>query len=65
MTIEDKEDLKFKIDQEGFDYAFREYSSFEEIKDPKFHQLRKEYVAIAKALEDYIENPNKDIDCGN
>lgn len=39
---------------EGFDYAFRSYSSFDEVKDPKFQQLRQAYVDAANALETYI-----------
>jgi hypothetical protein len=42
------------VDSEGFDYAFCSYSSFKEIKDVKFHELREEYVKAAQALKDYI-----------
>jgi len=43
------------VDKEGFDYAFRAYSHFEEVKDRKFQDLRKAYVKAADALEAYIE----------
>jgi len=39
---------------EGFDYCFRHYSSFEEIKDEKFHELRLKYIQIAEELENYV-----------
>jgi hypothetical protein len=42
------------VDNEGFDYAFRHYSRFEEIKDPEFHKLRVAYVEAAKKLAEYI-----------
>ncbi len=42
------------VENEGFDYAFRFYSAFAQVKDKEFHALREAYVAAAKALEDYI-----------
>jgi len=45
-----------RIKQEGFDYCFMNYSNFEEIKDKKFHKLRKKYIKAHKKLEEYIEN---------
>ena len=45
-----------KMRDEGFDYCFRHYSSFEEVKDEKFHSLRESYVKIAEELEEYVES---------
>jgi hypothetical protein len=44
------------VDNEGFDYAFRHYSDFKEVKDEEFHKLRKAYVEAAEALSEYIGN---------
>ena len=38
------------VENEGFDYAFRHYSDFSEVKDKKFHELRSAYVDAARAL---------------
>lgn len=54
MTDKEVELLRHKIDAEGFDYCFRLYSDWEEIKDPKFHELREAYKAAADALDDHI-----------
>jgi hypothetical protein len=54
MKAKDKRTIQAYIDNEGFDYCFRSYSSFEEIDDPKFHKLREAYVEAAEALEDYV-----------
>ncbi len=43
------------VENEGFDYAFRHYSDFSQVKDKKFHALRKAYVKAAEALEKFIE----------
>jgi hypothetical protein len=40
---------------EGFDYCFRYYTDFKDIKDDKFHQLRLAYIEAANNLERYIE----------
>lgn len=61
MTKEEIENWKFvkyKMDDEGLDYCFIHYSSFEEIKDEKFHELRKNYLESAKLLKEYIISKN-------
>ncbi len=45
-----------KMRDEGFDYCFRHYSSFEEVEDKKFHSLRESYIKIAEELEEYVES---------
>jgi len=42
------------IDVEGFDYAFNDYSDFEEIEDDEFHKLREAYLAARAALAEYV-----------
>ena len=54
MKAKDAENVRHKIDAEGFDYCFRYYSHFPEVKDEEFHKLRVAYVQAAKDLEDYI-----------
>jgi len=49
------------MDQEGFDYCFRNYSDFDEVKDTEFHKLREAYIAAANALEEYV-NANSDLE---
>ena len=53
-------DVRHKIGYEGFDYCFRDYSDWKEVKDKEFHRLRKAYVAAAKALDDYIPEEEDD-----
>ena len=55
QELEDLTYLNAKMRDEGFDYCFRHYSSFEEIKDEKFHELRLKYIEIAEELENYVE----------
>ena len=48
-------DVVAVVENEGFDYAFRYYSNFTDVKDVEFHLLRKAYVEAAQRLADYLE----------
>lgn len=54
MKKEDQNYLMYIIGREGFDYSFCDYSSFLEIEDERFHELRKEYKKAAEVLKQYI-----------
>lgn len=60
MTEEEAELVWGYIENEGFDYCFRRYSSFKNVKDEKFHELRKAYCEAGDALEEYLEQWNPD-----
>lgn len=47
--------VKDTIENEGFAYAFCDYTDFNEIEDEEFHRLRKAFVDAATALKAYIE----------
>ena len=48
------DNVAHSMDYEGFDYCFRNYSDWEEVKDAEFHKLREAYIAAADALETYV-----------
>ena len=50
MRKEQKDIVMGIVDNEGFDYAFCDYSDFNEIKDIDFHLARETYVEAAKKL---------------
>lgn len=54
--IEDLQMVQYRMSAEGFDYCFRKYSSFEEVEDPKFHELRLAYIKAADEIEKYVED---------
>jgi hypothetical protein len=66
MTLEEKEEwghVFYRMKNEGFDYCFKHYSKFEEIKDEEFHRLKMNYLQSAEDLEDYIQNKyNEEVD---
>jgi hypothetical protein len=59
MTAQEREDwenVRYRMEAEGFDYCWRNYSDFEEIEDSEFHRLRQAYIKAATELEDYVNN---------
>ena len=52
--LENFQMVQYRMIAEGFHYYFKHYSTFEEIEDEKFHELRKQYLESAKQLKDYI-----------
>ena len=41
---EDYEMVRYRMDDEGMEYCFKHYSTFEEIEDEEFHKLREEFL---------------------
>lgn len=56
MTDCERERIWDKVEDEGLEYCFRAYSSFEDVKDPEFHRLRQAFIDAADALEAYISD---------
>ena len=56
----DLSDVKYRMEEEGFDYCFFHYSNWKEIKDEEFHRLRQVYLDAAKALEKYVNENSED-----
>ena len=56
MTKPDAAEVLYRIREEGFDYTFDGYSSWQEIKDERFHQLRLNYLAAKEILYQYLEH---------
>jgi len=59
MTEEEFENwqmVQYRMDNEGIDYCFEHYSSFEEIKDEEFHKLRLDFLENMKKIRKYVED---------
>lgn len=52
--------VDYRMDNEGFEYCFKHYSSFSEIKDEEFHNLRLSLLSqmdkMRKLVHDRIED---------
>jgi len=53
--------VQYRMDNEGIDYCFEHYSSFEEIQDEQFHKLRKEFLESMNNMRSYVENKIEDL----
>jgi hypothetical protein len=59
MTEEELEDwqmVQYRMNDEGIDYCFEHYSSFEEIKDEEFHKLRLELLNSMEKIRNYVND---------
>jgi hypothetical protein len=48
--------VKYCLEKEGCEYCFDSYSYFNEVEDPLFHELRKNYLTAKENLIEYIES---------
>jgi hypothetical protein len=48
--------VQYRMINEGIDYCFEHYSSFEEIEDEEFHKLRQEFLDSMKKIREYVDN---------
>ena len=54
MKQDDAESVLSIIDTEGFDNTFNHLTTFRDISDHRFHELRRAYVNAAQELKDYL-----------
>jgi len=54
--LEELEMVRYRMEDEGFHYCFKHYSSFQEVEDEEFHRLRKMYLEVSEQLENYVSN---------
>lgn len=54
MKQGDAESVIQVIQAESFDSAFSHYSTYRDINDTKFHELRKAYISARNELMEYI-----------
>jgi hypothetical protein len=61
LEIDEEDDLElwesvqYRMDEEGFDYCFENYSNWDEIKDEEFHRLRLGFLQSMEDLRNYID----------
>ena len=55
-NLDNLRDVQYRMGNEGIDYCFEHYSSFDEIEDEEFHKLRNELLESMKKMRSYVEN---------
>ena len=53
--LENFENVRYRMKNEGIDYCFKHYSNFEEIKDEKFHELRNNFLTSIDGIQNYVD----------
>jgi len=53
--LEKFQDVAYRIKNEGVEYTFKKYSTFEEIEDKEFHKLRKYLIEHIDLMDFYLK----------
>jgi hypothetical protein len=53
--LENWQRVQYRMDDEGIDYCFESYSSWDEIKDEEFHRLRLGFLQYMKEIREYVD----------
>ena len=54
--------VDYRMDNEGFEYCFKHYSSFSEIKDEEFHNLRLSMLTQMENMRKLVKDKIGDIE---
>jgi len=54
--LEKYQNVVYRIENEGMVYAFKEYSTFEEIEDKEFHKIRKYLIQHIDLMDFFLKN---------
>ena len=54
--LDNFKNVEYRMDNEGIEYCFKSYSSWEEIEDEEFHKLRLELLESMKKIRTFVEN---------
>jgi len=54
--------VQYRMEDEGMEYCFIHYSSFQEIQDEEFHTLKNQLVELMEQMEQFLENKIEEID---
>jgi hypothetical protein len=53
--LENWQRVQYRMEDEGIDYCFESYSSWNEIKDEEFHRLRLGFLQYMKEIREYVD----------
>lgn len=60
--LEKYQKVVYRIENEGMAYAFKHYSTFEEIEDKEFHKLRKYLIQHIDLMDLYLKKTINDLE---
>ena len=60
--LEKFQDVVYRIESEGVGYAFKNYSTFEEIEDKEFHKLRKYLIQHIDLMDFYLKKRTDELE---
>jgi hypothetical protein len=60
--LENWKNLKYRMNNEGMSYCFEHYSSWSEIDNEEFHQLKEKYLETSRRIKLLVDNKVDEIE---
>ena len=60
--LEKFQDVVYRIKNEGVEYTFKKYSTFDEIEDEEFHKLRKYLIQHIDLMDFYLKKRTDELE---
>jgi hypothetical protein len=60
--LENWKNLKYRMNNEGMSYCFEHYSSWSEIDNEEFHQLKEKYLETRRRIKLLVDNKVDEIE---
>jgi hypothetical protein len=60
--LENWKELKYRMNNEGMSYCFEQYSSWSEIDNEEFHQLKEKYLETSRRIKLLVDNKVDEIE---
>ena len=62
QELDNWHNVDYRMDNEGLEYCFKQYSSFEEIEDEEFHKMRLSLIYQMNAIRSFVKKRIEEIE---
>lgn len=62
QELDNWHNVDYRMDNEGLEYCFKHYSSFEEIEDEEFHKMRLSLISQMDAIRSFVKKRIEEIE---
>ena len=62
QELDNWHNVDYRMDNEGLEYCFKHYSSFEEIEDEEFHKMRLSLISQMNAIRSFVKKRIEEIE---
>lgn len=62
QELDNWRNVDYRMYNEGLEYCFKQYSSFEEIEDEEFHKMRLSLISQMDAIRSFVKKRIEEIE---